>query len=429
MNNVTMRRITAGGVVTWLLLMSFPVFALDEEAETYVRLALEHGQYDADYVDAYLGPEEWALSAKENTRPRPALARAIAEFYAELQRVEISDGESPARYRALLKNVRALDARARMLNGESFSFAEEARLLYDVDVPRYDFSDFDAALEAIETLIPGTGSLADRVDRFRASFEIPTERRDSVVRTAIDECRERTLAYIGLPDTERFTLEYVNGKNWTGYNWYQGDNESLMQVNVDFPTKVDAAIQLGCHEGYPGHHVWNVLIENELLNGNGWVEYSLFPLFSPMGLIAEGSANYGVSLAFPGNQQTDYEQTVLFPLAGIDPQQAIRLAKLNRLMSALDHAQTATAQLYLDGEISRDEAIEQRQKYSLTSRARAEQSVRFIEQYRSYVLNYSLGEDIVRSYVEGQSHDAASRWAAFKKTLTELSSASDMLRE
>ena len=41
-----------------------PVFALDEEAERYVRLALQLGEYDPDYVDAYLGPEEWAQAAK-----------------------------------------------------------------------------------------------------------------------------------------------------------------------------------------------------------------------------------------------------------------------------------------------------------------------------------------------------------------------------
>jgi hypothetical protein len=87
---------------------------------------------------------------------------------------------------------------------------------------------------------------------------------------------------------------------------------------------------------------------------------------------------------------------------------------------------TATAQLYLDGKITREEAIEQRRKYSLTSRARAEQSVRFIEQYRSYVLNYNLGQDIVKEYIEKQGDDQSSRWAAFEGMLTELSSASDM---
>jgi hypothetical protein len=149
-------------------------------------------------------------------------------------------------------------------------------------------------------------------------------------------------------------------------------------------------------------------------------------LFSPAGLIGEGSANYGVHLAFPDDEKIEFEREVLFPLAGLDPEKAAILDKLNKLSLRLGHALTATAQLYLDGKITREEAIEQRRKYSLTSRARAEQSVRFIEQYRSYVLNYNLGQDIVKEYIEKQGDDQSSRWAAFEGMLTELSSASDM---
>ena len=88
---------------------------------------------------------------------------------------------------------------------------------------------------------------------------------------------------------------------------------------------------------------------------------------------------------------------------------------------------TATAQLYLDGDISREEAIKQRRKYGLSSPEKAEQSIRFIEQYRSYVLNYNLGQDIVKAYIENQSDDLSSRWVAFERMLTELLSASGMV--
>jgi hypothetical protein len=199
-----------------------------------------------------------------------------------------------------------------------------------------------------------------------------------------------------------------------------------MQINQDFPMPIERAIVLGCHEGYPGHHVWNVLIENNLLNKKGWIEYSIFPLFSPYALIAEGSANYGVELAFPDNQKMLYEQGVLFPIAGLDPTTADVLDKLNQLTDQLSHSITATAQLYLNGDISRDQAIEQRRKYALVSQQKAEQSVRFIEQYRAYVLNYNLGKDIVSAYVNNQSQDEAGKWQAFERMLTELSTASDM---
>ncbi len=410
-----------------LVLTSVPAFAMDGEAERFVKLALELGQYDPDYVDAYLGPPEWAEDAKRKPRSKMELAAAIAELLAELKQFSLTDDDQTTRHRALYRNVRAMDARIRMSLGETFSFAEEARLIYDAELPRYDFSEFDRILEDIAVLFPGEGDLAERVDRFRDSLVIPEENRDAVVSRAISECKRRTAEHISLPDSEGFKLEYVTDKNWSGYNWYQGENISLMMLNVDFPVKIDSVVGLGCHEGYPGHHVWNVLVEKQLLKEKGWIEFSVFPLFSPYALIAEGSANYGVHLAFPDNEKIEFEREVLFPLAKLDPEKATTLDKLNQLNRRLDHSLTATAQLYLDGKISREEAIEQRRKYGLSSLAKAEQSVRFIEQYRSYVVNYNLGQDIVKTYIENQTDDLGSRWDAFERMLTELVSASDMV--
>jgi len=409
-----------------ILLLTSSAFALDQEAERYVRLGLELGEYDKDYVDAYLGPKEWAENAKKNLRSKDELADAIATLLSDLNQFSSTDRELMIRHGALLRNVRAMDTRIRMAKGETFSFAEEARLIYDATLPVYDFSEFDRTLEEIDKLIPGERDLADRVDAFRNSLVIPEDRLNAVFELAIEECKKRTSEYITLPATEHFVLEYVTEQTWSGYNWYQGDNESLMQINLDFPVKIDRAVGLGCHEGYPGHHVWNVLVENKLLKENGWIEYSIFPLFSPQALIGEGSANYGVDLSFPDDDKSQYERDILFPLAGLDPEKALTLNRLNKLTRKLSHAITATAQGYLDGKISRDEAIEQRRKYALTSRDRAEQSVRFIEQYRSYVLNYNFGKDVVKAYIEKQGDDQRSRWQAFERMLTGLPSVSAM---
>ena len=43
----------------------------------------------------------------------------------------------------------------------------------------------------------------------------------------------------------------------------------------------------------------------------------VYPLYSPQSFIAEGSANYGVELAFPGDERLDFETRVLYPLAGL----------------------------------------------------------------------------------------------------------------
>src|SRR5262249_10001192 len=142
-----------------------------------------------------------------------------------------------------------------------------------------------------------------------------------VINAAIGECRRRTLQHIPLPPNENFHMETAQHQSWGAYNWYHGNAQSVIQVNTDFPVAIDRALGLGCHEGYPGHHVQGIYSE-KLYKDRGWIEFSVAPLFSPQGPIDEGGANFGVDLAFPGPQRLAYETTTLYPLAGLNPDTA-----------------------------------------------------------------------------------------------------------
>ena len=185
-----------------------------------------------------------------------------------------------------------------MLQGRKFPFDEESRELYDAVAPRNDEATFQAVVDEVAARIGGAGELAPRYEAFRQAFVIPPDKLDAVFQAAIGECRRRTLAHVTLPPGERFTVAYVKDKPWSAYNWYQGGFASLIEVNTDLPVYIDRAIDLACHEGYPGHHVYNALLEQHLVKQRGWVEFSVYPLFSPQSLIAEGTANYGIQVAF-----------------------------------------------------------------------------------------------------------------------------------
>jgi len=240
-----------------------------------------------------------------------------------------------------------------------------------------------------------------------------------VFKTAIGACRERTLKHIALPKEENFTVEYVAGKSWSGYNWYQGGFRSLIQVNTDLPVYIDRAIDLACHEGYPGHHVYNALLEKHLVKDRGWREFTIYPLFSPQSLIAEGTANYGIAVAFPGDERIAYEQKELFPAAGLDPSRAREYYEVQGLVEKLAFAVNEAARRYINKEIDAAQAAAWLEQYALMPRARAQQRVRFFDQYRSYVINYNLGKDMVAKYIEGKAQgDATRRWQEFEKLLS-----------
>jgi hypothetical protein len=393
--------------------------SLDALARDYVALALEMGERDPGYVDAYYGPAEWREAARANPRTTADLAAAAEAMKRRLETIAADGGIEGRRKDFLRAQLTAASTRLRMLQGERLSFAEEAQGLYGVTPALRPLSQYDPVLARIERLVPGTGPLADRAEAFGNRFTIPRDRLEAVMRAAIAECRRRTIAYIPLPGEESFTLEFVTGRSWGGYNWYQGNYRSLIQVNTDLPVRLSRAVDLGCHEGYPGHHAYNMLLERELARGRGWVEYMIYPLYSPQSFIAEGSANYGVELAFPGNERLEYERRVLYPLAGVSAEGADAYLALLDAIRELAGARFTIARDLLGGRISREQAIELTRRYSLLSRARAEQSIAFTIQYRAYVINYGLGEEMVGAFIEQAGPDRAARWAAMRRLLSE----------
>jgi hypothetical protein len=163
--------------------------------------------------------------------------------------------------------------------------------------------------------------------------------------------------------------------------------------------------------------VYNALLEKHLVKDRGWVEFSVYALFSPQSLIAEGTANYGIEVAFPGDERAIFERTTLYPLAGLDPSLAEGYARVQRELHGLDYASNEAARRYLEGRLDAAGAARWLETHALMSPERAQQRVKFIDQYRSYVLNYNLGQDLARAYVEKRAAAAGGRWTAFKGLL------------
>ncbi|WP_205691920.1 hypothetical protein [Caulobacter soli] len=419
-----------------LALLATPAFAapegakLDAIAQDFVRLTLEAGVREPGYVDAYYGPAEWASVAKAKPRDVPALRAEADRLAGALKAVDgkALDPDEIRRKAFLAGQVKAAQTRLAMLAGVKFSFQDEAEGLFGVRPPIKPLSAYDPVLARIDKLVPGEGDLATRVTAFQARYTIPTDRLEPVMKAAIAECKARTQAHIALPANERFDLAFVTKKPWSGYNWYKGDAHSLIEVNTDLPTPISRAVDLGCHEGYPGHHVLNTLLEEKLTKARGWVEFSVYPLFSPQSLIAEGSANYGIKLAFPGEEKVAFERKVLYPLAGLDPATADTYDALSNATAELASVQNTVADLYLSGKLDKAAAVDALAKYTLATRAKAEKSLSFIETYRSYVINYNLGQDMVRAHVEraGPSQDV--RWKRMEAVISQPTTPADLTK-
>ncbi len=393
---------------------------MDRVAESYVKLVLAVGQHDPDYVDAYYGPPAWKTEVEANKRPLADLRAEASALINELRANPANGGELVRlRHQYLVKQLESMVARLDMLGGKKLTFDEESRALYDAVAPQHGAEHFQRILDELDRALPGEGSVQARYEKFRAGFAVPREKLDAVFKAAVEECRKRTLAHVELPPGESFEIEYVTGKPWSGYNWYKGNYHSLIQVNTDFPIFIDRAVDLACHEGYPGHHVYNALLEKHLVRDRNWPEFSIYALFSPQSLIAEGTANYGIEVAFPQEERVRYEREVLFPLAGLDPKRAADYDRVQDLVAKLTYAGNEAARRYLNGEFTADQASDWVVRYALYEPKRAQQRVQFMDKYRSYVINYNLGQDLVREYVERRAgNDREKRWQVFEELMS-----------
>ncbi|MYN02649.1 hypothetical protein GTP41_11120 [Pseudoduganella sp. DS3] len=418
-----MKKLVLGGLAM-LVAGSAMAASVQDVAERYRKLALAIGQHDSSYVDAYYGPPELEQQAAMHKQSLAAIRAGVQVAQRDIAQHKGGNADEALRIEFLSKQLKAMHARVEMMEGRKFSFDEETALLYDAVSPHHDRAYYMALVAKVDQLLPGEGTLPERLKAFRAQFVIPKDKLKPVFDASIAACRERTAAFMDLPQKESFVLEFVSNKPWSGYNWYKGNAHSLIQINTEFPIYIDRALDLGCHEGYPGHHVYNAMLEQALVKQRNWVEFSVYPLYSPMSLIAEGSANYGIEMAFTEAERLAFEQKVLYPMAGLDPALAPKYMELIKLLGKLSYADNDAAQAYLEGKWTREQTIEWLVNVALSPPEKSAQRLSFYEANRGYVINYNLGKDMVKAWVEKQvtTTDPVAarkqRWEAFKALLS-----------
>jgi len=370
--------------------------ALDAAVEKYVRLVLAVGRHDKLYVDAYYGPPAWKTQSESGTPvPIPELLARTRELSSAVAAVN-----GPAdRKRFLSKQLVAVETHLRRLSGETFPLSQECGLLFDATPPRHDPAEFEAAQKTVERLVPGSGPLADRVEALRKAVYVPKDKVAAALAASLEAARKANAALVTLPPRETFETVLVTGQPWGAYNWYLGGFKSRIELNTDLPTQLNALLATMCHEGYPGHHTYNALLEEKLVRGKGWLEYTVYPLYSPQSMLAEGTANAGEDLLFSDEERRHVLADVLAPIAGVPRDAVLELDRVREALRPLRYVAGEGARMLLDDGRPDDEVVAFLMRYGLVNEDRARKSIAFARTYRSYVFNYTLGEDIVRAAI------------------------------
>jgi hypothetical protein len=387
---------------------------IDAVARRYVRLAVALGERDHDSLDYYVGPPAWVEGIHEHPATIGEIRASALQMLSQLQSPAlVTTGNEARRRDYLIGQLTALVGRVAILAGKAPSFDVESVALFgvkvdtDLDRPRM------AAIRAeLDQLLGGKGDLGERYASFARSFVIPKERVVAVMSAALDGCRTQTRAHLPLPPGEAVSVTYVEGAPWSGFSTYVGHYRSVIRVNLSFALGPGEVLNLACHEGYPGHHVFNSIRD---WKGHGWPEVAVQPTFSPQSLLSEGAASCALDLAFPGAKRLEFERNVLFPAAGLDPAGAARYVQVEQLIDRLRKAEAIVARDYLD---QRLEFVRAQQALNEDAvMADAASTLLYFNQFRSYVVTYTVGRQMVARCVNGASHESTwKRYLALMET-------------
>ena len=394
---------------------------LDDAADRYVRLAVALGERDPDSLDFYAGPTERVADIRKNPPPLTQITRDADALSAEVSCIAPGTAADTARAKALVADLSAISARVSLLTGTTQTYNDESVAFFGVAPEPLDERRMDDIRSQIAAVIGRESRLVRRYAAFVERFIIPADRLPAVMKAALDECRGRTLVHLSLPPGEAVALEFVHDKPWSAFSRYLGNAHSLIQINADFLFTVDQALQIACHEGYPGHHTRNTLLAWTSV-GQGApatqgfsraAERSVQLMFSPEALLSEASAMLAADVVFSQDERIRVERERLFPLAGLDPAGAAQHIAIERLVGELQSVQADVARRYIDGELEFSRAVTVLEEQALVPYAEA--MLKYVNEYRSYVTTYTTGRDAFAARLAACADATGqSRWRCFE---------------
>lgn len=373
---------------------STPADPLQESAEEYVGLATTLSVVGPAEVDAYFGPPglDERVDAKGTTADLLTRAQALVASI----NADPSITASPRGARLQAKALQLAGLLEVQTAAPRPTFVEESRKLYGVELPPADTATAQRILKELGDLVTGPGNLAFRLASFQNQMLIPADKRQVVFERALAECRSRTQERWMLPANEQITVEWTREVD-SAWHRYEGSGRSKLQINPLAVALPGAALDVACHEGYPGHHTQFLLLEKQAGAAGLPVEDQVVLLRSPESVLREGAASYAVDLVWPAEERLAFERDVLFPLAGLPPAQAEKAAKIHRLMTDLGMAVLPILQEYRDGTLSFNSATFRLEREALVPSPAA--LLGFVDDHGAYVVGYTAARLRVQEYV------------------------------
>ncbi|WP_263409937.1 hypothetical protein [Terriglobus tenax] len=390
-------------------------FSLDAAARTYIRLAVALGEHDPDSIDYYVGPADWVADIRKQAPSTSQIHRDATALITSLTHLPADAEPAVTRKDFLLRQLHAIACRSAYLAGAHSTFDQEIACSFETKIPEHLEEQTLASVRSrLNELLPGKGPLAARYNAFEAQYAVPVTKLRPTVERAIAGCRQQTQKHVTLPADESIALELTGDKPWVGFSRYQGKHHSQISINADYPVTINSLLDLACHETYPGHHLFNMTVDDSLVQAAHRVEFSVQPSYSPQSFLSEGAATLAGEVAFRDEQRLRFEREELCPLAGLKCKDLERHIQVEELMHQLEPAIPVIVRGYMNGEMEFVRTGEALEKQVLMDHYF--ETLKYLNEFRSYVVTYTIAPGLLRKALpQGEAPaDDERRWKVYR---------------
>jgi hypothetical protein len=328
----------------------------------------------------------------------------------------------------MLGNLKAAKFLMSVENGnKNTDFEFESLQLFNIQAPNFSEQTFKLINEKLDSLIPGNGPIKDRFRDLNNKFIIPKNKIDTVFKSIISESRRRTKLHLLLPSDESVQIQYTSKNPNRGFYQYLGNNKGCIWINVEYPVNVLNAIEIACHEGYAGHHVYNILMGRSQKNKD-FKEFNFCLLRGPQGFINEAIPSFSREMVFASNEEKEFVKQVLLPLAGIDTTNFDLFFKCSSIRTNINYISNEISRRLMTGTLSDEEALKWLEDYAYLTKDECIYAIENIRNSRSLNTSYNFGRDLVQQFVTLNSFsDEYGSWGhAYSWLMSNIISPSDL---
>lgn len=351
-------------------------------------------------VEEYRPPEWYEQVQSEPVRPAALLIHDTQTLIDTLPEQHFE----PVRMAYLTKMLSALETVGRRLQGERFSLQEEVLRCCDLHVDVLPESLFEQAHALYDEALPGCGSLAERLQRWRNAFTLPASKAHllpALLQRGLTEVRRRTRELVTLPDDEQVEIHTVVDRPIRALACYLGNHRSRIYINPAVPFPLTDLFYVLCHEGYPGHLAEALLKDDVLVQQRGYLEQRVGVLSMPQFVISEGLALLAHELLFAPGEAEQWLAEHIYPEVGLRSDGS-DLTKIQRATDLLFGVLCNAAWMVRDGRPDR-EVREYLVRYSLLEEEAAHRELASLQRplRETYIFTYFYGRRLLEPFLQG----------------------------